>query len=169
MVCHYHWHSVSSIPRAWCQCFLSGFQSRSPNLLQNKCFFISPGYKKPTQISSPVIKPIQPRTYSSKSQSLGIWYAFLTHPGMTRSVVQILVFIRRLYVQITLYSSIIFYLNIQVIKVSATLKIAIFSYLRFQRFQIDMLESFLQKKNQKILFLSKDIGGKRFFLINYLN
>ena len=88
---------------------------------------------------------------------------------MTRSVVQILVFIRRLYVQITLYSSIIFYLNIQVIKVSATLKIAIFSYLRFQRFQIDMLESFLQKKNQKILFLSKDIGGKRFFLINYLN
>ena len=88
---------------------------------------------------------------------------------MTRSVVQILVFIRRLYVQITLYSSIIFYLNIQVIKVSATLKIAIFSYLRFQRFQIDMLESFLHKKNQKILFLSKDIGGKRFFLINYLN
>ena len=88
---------------------------------------------------------------------------------MTRSVVQILVFIRRLYVQITLYSSIIFYLNIQVIKVSATLKIAIFSYLRFQRFQIDMLESFLQKKNQKILFLSKDIGGKRFFLVNYLN
>ena len=88
---------------------------------------------------------------------------------MTRSVVQILVFIRRLYVQITLYSSIIFYLNIQVIKVSATLKIAIFSYLRFQRFQIDMLESFLQKKIQKILFLSKDIGGKRFFLINYLN
>ena len=88
---------------------------------------------------------------------------------MTRSVVQILVFIRRLYVQITLYSSIIFYLNIQVIKVSATLKIAIFSYLRFERFQIDMLESFLQKKNQKILFLSKDIGGKRFFLINYLN
>ena len=65
---------------------------------------------------------------------------------MTRSVVQILVFIRRLYVQITLYSSIIFYLNIQVIKVSATLKIAIFSYLRFQRFQIDMLESFLLKK-----------------------
>ena len=88
---------------------------------------------------------------------------------MTRSVVQILVFICRLYVQITLYSSIIFYLNIQVIKVSATLKIAIFSYLRFQRFQIDMLESFLQKKIQKILFLSKDIGGKRFFLINYLN
>ena len=30
-----------------------------------------------------------------------------------------------------------------VIKVSATLKIAIFPYLRFQRFQIDMLESFL--------------------------
>ena len=29
------------------------------------------------------------------------------------------------------------------IKVSATLKIAIFPYLRFQRFQIDMLESFL--------------------------
>ena len=32
------------------------------------------------------------------------------------------------------------------IKVSATLKIAIFPYLRFQRFQIDMLESFLLKK-----------------------
>ena len=28
-------------------------------------------------------------------------------------------------------------------KVSATLKIAIFTYFRFQRFQIDMLESFL--------------------------
>ena len=57
-----------------------------------------------------------------------------------------------------------------VIKVSATLKIAIFPYLRFQRFQIGMLESFLLKKNQKkILFLSKDIGGKRFFLVNYLN
>ena len=57
-----------------------------------------------------------------------------------------------------------------IIKVSATLKIAIFPYLRFQRFQIDMLESFLLKKNQKkILFLSKDIGGKRFFLVNYLN
>ena len=56
------------------------------------------------------------------------------------------------------------------LKVSATLKIAIFPYLRFQRFQIDMLESFLLKKNQKkILFLSKDIGGKRFFLVNYLN
>ena len=40
---------------------------------------------------------------------------------------------------------------------------------RFQRFQIGMLESFLFKKNQKkILFLSKDIGGKRFFLVNYL-
>ena len=56
------------------------------------------------------------------------------------------------------------------IKVSATLKIAIFSFLRFQHFQIDILESFLLKKNQKkILFLSKDIGGKRFFLVNYLN
>ena len=31
-------------------------------------------------------------------------------------------------------------------KVSATLKIAIFPYFRFQRFQIDMLESFLLKK-----------------------
>ena len=66
--------------------------------------------------AAPVIKPIQPRTYSSKTQSLGIWYAFLTHPRMTRSVAQILVFIRRLYVQISLYSSIvIYYLNIQVI------------------------------------------------------
>ena len=33
------------------------------------------------------------------------------------------------------------------LKVSATLKIAIFPYLRFQHFQIDMLESFLLKKN----------------------
>ena len=48
-------------------------------------------------------------------------------------------------------------------KVSATLKMAIFPYLRYQRFQIDMLESFLLKKNQKILFPSKDIGGKNFF------
>ena len=31
-------------------------------------------------------------------------------------------------------------------KVSATLKFAIFPYLRFQRFQIDMHESFLLKK-----------------------
>ena len=62
------------------------------------------------------------------------------------------------------------YSGIGYIKVSATLKIAIFPYLRFQRFQIDMLESFLLKKNQKkILFLSKDIGGKRFFLVNYFN
>ena len=60
--------------------------------------------------------------------------------------------------------------NLIFIKVSATLKIAIFSFLRFQHFQIDILESFLLKKNQKkILFLSKDIGGKRFFLVNYLN
>ena len=45
------------------------------------------------------------------------------------------------------------------------LKLPFFPYLRFQRFQIGMLESFLlKKKNQKkILFLSKDIGGKRFF------
>ena len=34
------------------------------------------------------------------------------------------------------------------IKVSGTLKIAIFPYLRFQRFQIDMLESFLLKKKK---------------------
>ena len=79
---------------------------------------------------------------------------------MTRSVVQILVFIRRLYVQITLYSSIIFYLNIQVIKVSATLKIAIFSYLRFQRFQIDMLEGFLlkQKSEENIISVERYRG-----------
>ena len=63
-----------------------------------------------------MIKPIQPRTYSSKSQSLGLWYAFLTNPGMTRSVVQILVCIRRLYVQVSFCSStVIYYLNIQVI------------------------------------------------------
>ena len=61
--------------------------------------------------------------------------------------------------------------HLYLLKVSATLKITIFPYLRFQRFQIDMLESFLlKKKNQKkILFLSKDSGGKRFFLVNYLN
>ena len=34
-------------------------------------------------------------------------------------------------------------------KVSATLKIAIFPYLRFQRFQIGMLESFLFKKKSE--------------------
>ena len=34
-------------------------------------------------------------------------------------------------------------------KVSATLKIAIFPYLRFERFQIDMLESFLFKKKSE--------------------
>ena len=51
-------------------------------------------------------------------------------------------------------------------KVSATLKITVVPYLRCQRFQIDMLENFLLKKNQKkILFLSKDIGGKRFFIL----
>ena len=61
------------------------------------------------------------------------------------------------------------YRHYTIIKVSTTLKIAIFPYLRFQSFQIGMLESFLLKKNQKkILFLSKDIGGKRFFLVNYL-
>ena len=35
------------------------------------------------------------------------------------------------------------------LKVSATLKIDIFPYLRFQRFQIDMLESFLLKKKSE--------------------
>ena len=36
------------------------------------------------------------------------------------------------------------------LKVSATLKIAIFPYLRFQRFQIGMLESFhLKKKSEE--------------------
>ena len=38
---------------------------------------------------------------------------------------------------------------VKLIKVSATLKIAIFPYLRFQRFQIDMLESFLLKKKSE--------------------
>ena len=37
-------------------------------------------------------------------------------------------------------------INDDLLKVSATLKIAIFPYFRFQRFQIDMLESFLLKK-----------------------
>ena len=36
-----------------------------------------------------------------------------------------------------------------VVKVSATLKIAIFPYLRFQHFQIDMLESFLLEKKSE--------------------
>ena len=35
------------------------------------------------------------------------------------------------------------------LKVSATLKIAIFPYLRFQHFQIGMLESFLLKKKSE--------------------
>ena len=53
----------------------------------------------------------------------------------------------------------------QAIKVSATLKIAIFSYLRFQRFQIDMLESFLLKKKirRKYYFCRKISGVKDFF------
>ena len=38
---------------------------------------------------------------------------------------------------------------ISIFKVSATLKIAIFPYLRFQRFQIGMLESFLLKKKSE--------------------
>ena len=76
-----------------------------------------------------------------------------------------------MYMQLKLRTAACIYsMEISSLKVSATLKIAIFPYLRFQRFQIDMLESFLLKKNQKkILFLSKDIGGKRFFLVNYLN
>ena len=39
-------------------------------------------------------------------------------------------------------------------KVSATLKIVIFSYLRFQRFEIDMLESFLLKKKLEEYIIS---------------
>ena len=39
-------------------------------------------------------------------------------------------------------------------KVSATLKIAIFPYLRFQRFQINMLESFLLKKKSEESIIS---------------
>ena len=55
-------------------------------------------------------------------------------------------------------------------KVSATFKIAIFPYLRFQRFQIDMLESFLLKKiRRKYYFCPKISRGKRFFIVNYLN
>ena len=46
------------------------------------------------------------------------------------------------------------------IKVSATLKIAIFPYLRFQRFQIDMLESFLlkQKSEENIISVKRYRG-----------
>ena len=40
-------------------------------------------------------------------------------------------------------SSVQAYSDEDLVKVSATLKIAIFPYLRFQRFQIDILESFL--------------------------
>ena len=45
-------------------------------------------------------------------------------------------------------------------KVSATLKIAIFPYLRFQRFQIDMLESFLlkQKSEENIISVERYRG-----------
>ena len=45
-------------------------------------------------------------------------------------------------------------------KVSATLKIAIFPYLRFQRFQIDMLESFLlkQKSEENIISVERYWG-----------
>ena len=51
------------------------------------------------------------------------------------------------------------------LKVSATLKIAIFPYLRFQRFQIDMLQSFLLKKKleKKYYFCRKISGVKDFF------
>ena len=49
-------------------------------------------------------------------------------------------------------------------KVSATLKIAIFSYLRFQRFQIDMLESFLLKKKIR----RKYYFCRKFFLLTIL-
>ena len=46
------------------------------------------------------------------------------------------------------------------LKVSATLKIAIFPYLRFQRFQIDMLESFLlkQKSEENIISVERYRG-----------
>ena len=56
------------------------------------------------------------------------------------------------------------------IKVSATFKIAIFPYLRFQCFQIDMLESFLLKKKLEENIISvQRYQGKRFFIVNYLN
>ena len=45
------------------------------------------------------------------------------------------------------------------LKVSATLKIAIFPYLRFQRFQIDMLESFLLKKIRRKYYFCRKISG----------
>ena len=55
--------------------------------------------------------------------------------------------------------------NMSKLKVSATLKIAIFPYLRFQRFQINMLESFLLKKKirRKYYFCPKISGVKEFF------
>ena len=44
-------------------------------------------------------------------------------------------------------------------KVSATLKIAIFPYLRFQSFQIGMLESFLlKKKSENIISVERYRG-----------
>ena len=55
--------------------------------------------------------------------------------------------------------------HLYLLKVSATLKITIFPYLRFQRFQIDMLESFLLKKKirRKYYFCRKISGVKDFF------
>ena len=44
--------------------------------------------------------------------------------------------------------------SVPTLKVSATLKIAIFPYLRFQRFQIDMRESFLLKKKSEANIIS---------------
>ena len=50
------------------------------------------------------------------------------------------------------------------VKVSATLKIAIFPYLRFLRFQIDMLESFLLKKKiRRKYYFCRKISGVKIF------
>ena len=49
-------------------------------------------------------------------------------------------------------------------KVSATLKIAIFPYLRFERFQINMLESFLfEKKSEENIISVERYRGEKIF------
>ena len=58
--------------------------------------------------------------------------------------------LKPLFAWFDLYTKVFFTLvHLAEFKVSATLKIAIFPYLRFERFQIDMLESFLFKKKSE--------------------
>ena len=58
--------------------------------------------------------------------------------------------LKPLFAGFDLYTKVFFTsVHLAEFKVSATLKIAIFPYLRFERFQIDMLESFLFKKKSE--------------------